>query len=162
MPKTISFHNGTTWSRGHNIRDERYVNNQEHIDLSLTEHNLILRDVPVRQAYEDIFGEAVKEYNSRQKRADRRIDNYYNKIKADKRKHLVYECIVQIGDKGDTGNTAENEKETLKRFAEDWDGRNPNLNLIGAYIHADESDRTVHMHLDYIPVARCTRAYAYT
>ena len=157
MPKTISFHNGTTWSRGHNIRDERYVSKQEHIDLSLTENNLILRDVPVRQAYEDIFGEAVKEYNSRQKRADRRIDNYYDKIKADKRKHLVYECIVQIGDKDDTGNTAENEKEALKRFAEDWDRRNPNLKLIGAYIHADEPDGTVHMHLDYIPVAQCTR-----
>lgn len=157
MPKTISFHNGTTWSRGHNIRDERYVSKQEHIDLSLTEHNLTLRDVPVRQAYENIFGEAVKEYNSRQKRADRRIENYYDKIKADKRKHIVYECIVQIGDKNDTGNTAENEKEALRLFAEDWERRNPNLKLIGAYIHADEPDGTVHMHLDYIPVAKCTR-----
>lgn len=157
MPKTISFHNGTVWSRGHNIRDKRYVSNQEHIDPTLSNQNIILCDVPVRQAYEDIFGKAVKEYNSLQKRADRRIDDYYNKIKFDKRKHPVYECIVQIGDRNDTGNTAEPEKEALKRFVETWNERNPNLHLIGAYIHADEPDGTVHMHLDYIPVAECNR-----
>lgn len=157
MPKTISFHNGTVWSRGHNIRDKRYVSNQEHIDPTLSNQNIILCDVPVRQAYEDIFGKSAKEYNSRQKRADRRIDDYYNKIKSDKRKHPVYECIVQIGDRNDTGNTAEPEKEALKRFVENWNERNPNLHLIGAYIHADEPDGTVHMHLDYIPVAECNR-----
>lgn len=119
MQKTISFHNGTTWSRGHNICDERYVSKQEHIDPALSNQNIILCDVPVRQAYEDIFGEAVKEYNSRQKRADRRIADYYDKIKSDKRKHLVYECIIQIGDRDDTGNIAETEKEALRRFAED-------------------------------------------
>ena len=53
-------------------------------------------NIPVRKAYEDIFGEAVKEYNQKQKRADRRITDYYNKIAADKKKHTSYECIVQI------------------------------------------------------------------
>ena len=157
MPKTISFHNGTTWSRGHNIRDERYTSKQEHIDSSLSEQNVTLRDIPVRQAYEELFGSAVEEYNARQKRADRRITDYYEKIKQDKRKHPVYECIVQIGDKSDTGNSAELEKQALIRFAEEWSKRNPNLYLIGAYIHCDEPDGTVHMHLDYIPVAHCTR-----
>ena len=55
--------------------------------------------------------------------------------------------------KEDTCNTAENEKEVLKRFAEDWDRCNLNLKIIGAYIHVDEPDGTVHMYLDYIPVA---------
>ncbi|MDE6036365.1 MAG: plasmid recombination protein [Ruminococcus sp.] len=157
MPKTISFHNGTSWSRGHNIRDERYTSNQEHIDKSLSKQNVIIRDVPVRQAYEEIFGQAVQEYNSRQKRKDRKIDCYYDKIKQDKRKHPVYECIVQIGDKNDTGNSAELEKQALIRFAEEWEERNPNLYLIGAYIHADEPNGTVHLHCDYIPVAECSR-----
>ena len=157
MPKTISFHNGTTWSRGHNIRDERYTSKQEHIDSSLTEQNVIVRDIPVRQAYAEIFDKSVEEYNAKQKRSDRKIDCYYDKIKADKRKHLVYECIVQIGDRDDTGHTAEPEKQALKKFAEEWDKRNPNLRLIGAYIHCDEPDGTVHMHMDYIPVAECTR-----
>ena len=157
MPKTISFHNGTAWSRGHNVRDERYTSKQEHIDPTLTSNNVTLRDVPVRQAYDEIFGSAVAEYNEKQKRADRRITDYYDKIKQDKRKHPVYECIVQIGDRSDTGHTAELEKQALQRFAEEWDKRNPNLRLIGAYIHCDEPDGTVHMHLDYIPVAECTR-----
>lgn len=157
MPKTISFHNGTVWSRGHNARDERYTKKQEHIDPTLSSQNVILRDTPVRQAYKDIFGWAVEEYNSRQKRADRRINDYYEKIKTDKRKHPVYECIVQIGDKNDTGNSAELEKQALIKFAEEWDTRNPNLRLIGAYVHCDEPDGTVHMHLDYIPVAECSK-----
>lgn len=157
MPKTISFHNGTVWSRGHNIRDERYVGKQEHIDKTLTEQNVTIRDVPVRQAYAKIFGKAVEEYNAKQKRSDRRIMDYYDKIKHDKRKHPVYECIVQIGDRFDTGHIAKLEKQALQRFAEEWDKRNPNLRLIGAYIHCDESDGTVHMHVDYIPVAECTR-----
>ena len=157
MPKTICFHNGTVWSRGHNIRDERYVGKQEHIDKTLTEQNVTIRDVPVRQAYAEIFGKAVEEYNAKQKRSDRRIMDYYDKIKHDKRKHPVYECIVQIGDRFDTGHIAKLEKQALQRFAEEWDKRNPNLRLIGAYIHCDESDGTVHMHVDYIPVAECTR-----
>lgn len=155
--KTISFHNGTSWSRGHNIRDERYTDKQEHIDKSLSEQNIIVRDVPIRQAYSEIFGQAVKEYNAKQKRTDRCIDNYYNKIKQDKRKYPVYECIVQIGDRSDTGIFAKLEKQALIKFSEEWDKRNPNLRLIGAYIHADEPNGTVHAHIDYIPVAECTR-----
>ena len=157
MPKTISFHNGSAWSRGHNIRDERYTNKQEHIDPTLTVNNVTLRDVPVRQAYDEIFSSAVAEYNEKQKRADRRIDSYYDKIKADKKKNPVYEVIVQIGDKSDTGNSAVAERQALERFAQEWEQRNPNLRLIGAYIHADEPDGTVHAHLDYIPVAECSR-----
>lgn len=157
MPKTVSFHNGTSWSRGHNVRDKRFVKEQHHIDTSLSDNNIILVDELVRKAYDRIFGEAAAEYNSKQKRSDRRIDNYYNKIRQDKRKHIVYECIIQIGDKDDTGNNAPLEKEALIRFVEDWERRNPNLKLIGAYIHADEPDGTLHLHIDYIPVAECTR-----
>lgn len=157
MPKTISFHNGTSWSRGHNARDKRYTSKQEHIDPELSKNNVTMRDVSARDAYREIFGEAVEEYNARQKRSDRKIDNYYDKIKADKRKHTVYEAIVQIGDSKDTGNNAKQETLALERFITEWDKRNPNLHLIGAYIHADEPNGTVHAHLDYIPVAECTR-----
>ena len=157
MPKTISFHNGSEWSRGHNIRDERYTSRQEHIDSSLSANNIVICDVPVRQAYDKIFGQAVQDYNDQQTRKDRRIDCYYDKIKHDKRKHPVYECIVQIGDKDDTGNSAELEKQALIIFAQTWKERNPNLYLIGAYIHCDEPDGTVHLHCDYIPVAECSK-----
>lgn len=77
MPKTISFHNGSEWSRGHNVRDKRFVKEQAHIDKSLSENNIILVDEFVRKAYDRIFGEAVAKYNSKQQRSDRRIENYY-------------------------------------------------------------------------------------
>lgn len=157
MAKTISLHNGTEWSRGHNIRDERFTKEQYHIDPELTCNNVVIVDKPVRQAYQELFGKSAEEYNARQQRSDRKIDDYYRKIKNDKRKHLVYELIVQIGDRKDTGNEAEAEREALLRYAETWSERNPNLSLIGAYIHADEPNGTVHMHIDYIPVAHCDR-----
>lgn len=153
MSKTISFHNGSNWSIGHNVRDERFVKDQDHIDKSLSENNLTLVSIPIRKAYADIFGEAVKEYNQKQKRADRRISDYYEKIAADKKKHTSYECIVQIGNRLSTGYEAEQEKAALKRFADEWADRNPNLKLFGAYVHSDEINGTVHLHCDYIPVA---------
>lgn len=157
MSKTISFHNGKVFSRGHNIRDDRFVYTQEHIDRTLSEKNVILYDVPLRQAYDEIFRESVEEYNSKQKMKSRRIDSYYDKIKSEKQKNVAYECIVQIGDKDDTGNTAQQEREALLKYAYTWNDRNPNLRLVGAYLHADEPNGTVHLHMDYIPVAQCTR-----
>jgi len=157
MPKTISFHCGSTWSRGHNVRDERYTSKQKHIDPTLSANNMTIFDTPIRQAYRDIFGTALEEYNAKQHRSDRHIDDYYLKIKQDKRKHAVYECIVQIGDKDDTGNAAEQEKAVLLDYAEQWEKNNPRLKLVGAYIHADEPNGTVHMHVDFIPVAECSR-----
>lgn len=155
-PKTITFHAGSKFSRGHNIRDPRYTDEQKHIDRSLSVNNEVICDEPVREAYQRIFGEAQDEYNARQRRADRRIDDYYIKVRDSKVQHPVYEVLVQIGDKDDTGNAATEEKAVLREFAQTWNERNPNLHMIGAYIHADEPNGTVHMHLDYIPVADCT------
>ncbi|MGN0487998.1 MAG: plasmid recombination protein [Ruminococcus sp.] len=84
-----------------------------------------------------------KEYNDQQTRKDRKINCYYNKIKHDKRKHPVYEYIVQIGNRNDTSNNAELEKQALIRYAQTWAERNPNLHLISAYIHCDKPDGTV-------------------
>ena len=40
----------------------------------------------------------------------------------------------------------------MKEFVETWQKRNPNLELIGAYYHADEQGEP-HVHIDYVPVA---------
>ena len=154
-PKTITFNAGAQYSRGHNIRDPRYTDEQKHIDKSLSINNEVICDEPVREAYHRLFDAALQEYNDKQRRSDRRIDDYYVKIRDSKVQHPVYEVIVQIGDKDDTGNAAVEEKAVLREFAQTWSERNPNLHMIGAYIHADEPNGTVHMHLDYIPVADC-------
>lgn len=46
----------------------------------------------------------------------------------------------------------EKAKECLVEYARTFEARNPNLKLIGAYVHMDEA--SPHLHVDYIPVAR--------
>lgn len=153
MGKTISTHNGSVANRDHNIRNPYATDKQEHIEKSLQGNNEILHDEKPREAYERIFGKALADYNAKQTREDRKIKSYYNHINADEKKHAVYEMIVQIGDRKDTGINAPEERACLKEFYEGWKERNPNLECIGAYIHADEKDGTLHMHVDYVPVA---------
>lgn len=148
MAYTISTHNGSRYVRAHNIRDRRLTNKEQHIDPDGVYE--IWRDEKVRDAYERIFGDAVREYNARQKREDRKIDDYYNLIKGHDKKHVVYEMIISIGNL-DYEPDPEVGKKIMREFYENWEKRNPSLDLIGAYYHADESG-VPHVHLDYIPV----------
>lgn len=153
MAKTISTHNGSAANREHNVRNPRATDKQEHIDKSLKGRNEILHDEKPREAYRRIFGKALDEYNAKQSREERKIRDYFAHVEKDSKKHTVYEMIVQIGDRHDTGIDAPVERECLKEFYSGWKGRNPHLECIGAYLHADEADGTVHLHIDYVPVA---------
>lgn len=156
MSKSITFHHGTTISRGHNLRNANSIKNQKHIDKDRIKDNLIFVDKDIKEVYKELFSESVAEYNAKQKRSDRKIDDYYEKIKEDKKKNVCYECIVQIGSESDTSYSSELEKQALIKYVQDWEERNPNLKLIGAYMHNDEA--TSHFHIDYIPVAyNCKR-----
>lgn len=63
----------------------------------------------LQSAYEEIFGQAVAEYNAKQKRSDRKIDDYLAKIKnSGNKEKQFYETLVQIGKKDDTGVLDEN------------------------------------------------------
>lgn len=153
MPVTISTHNGTAVAREHNIRNEKVVSKEKHINPNGIHETWI--DEPIRQAYERLFGESVRNYNNKQTRADRKINSYYNTICKDKKKHPVYEMIIGVYGKSENGSpicSAEQGKAIMQKFVEDWSRRNPNLELIGAYYHADE-DGEPHVHLDYVPVA---------
>lgn len=152
--KTITTHNGCMAHRAHNIRNPKATGKQEHIDKLLSHMNETLVDEEPRAAYKRIFGAALDEYNAKQIRPERRIKDYYNHICADEKKHPVYEMIVQVGDRYDTGIDAPTERAIIKEFIAGWSVRNPSLELIGVYIHADETNGTLHAHLDYIPVAR--------
>lgn len=46
----------------------------------------------------DIFQEAVDKYNEKQKRNDRKIDDYYDKIHKDDNTHEQRELVVAIGE----------------------------------------------------------------
>lgn len=154
MGVTISTHNGSAVSREHNVRNPKVVSKEPHIDMNGSHETWI--DEPVRRAYERLFGAAVEDYNSKQARPERRIKSYYNDVCKDSKKHPVYEMIIGIYGKNEDGSpicSAEQGKEIMRQFVENWKERNPNLELIGAYFHADEPGAEPHVHLDYIPVA---------
>jgi hypothetical protein len=126
----------------------------DNIDVSKSHENITLVDKDIREAYREIFGEALEKYNGKQKRADRKIEDYCDHIKKSKNgEKLFYEDVVQWGKKEDFQNpqTRERAKEALVKYVEGFEERNPNLKLIGAYIHMDEA--SPHLHLDYVPVA---------
>lgn len=126
----------------------------DHIDQSRTYENVTLVDIPIKQAYDELFGEALAAYNAKQKRADRKIASYYEHVKGLKTgEKLFYEDVVQWGSKDDFTNekTRQTAKKCLIEYVNGFEKRNPNIKLIGAYIHMDEA--SPHLHLDYIPVA---------
>lgn len=145
---TISTHNGSAVSYDHNIRNRRITDKEKHIDPDGWHETW--KDERPRDAYKHLFGDALKEYNSRQ-RDDRKIRDYYTHISRDKKKHPVYEMLVQVGSK-DNPVDDKTVHAILKEFVEGWQRRNPNLYMCGAYFHADEEGGP-HVHLDYIPVA---------
>lgn len=154
MGVTISTHNGSAVAREHNIRNPKVVSKEPHIDMNGSHEVWI--DEPVRKAYDRLFGESVEAYNAKQARPERQIKSYYNDICKDSKKHPVYEMIIGIYGKNEDGSlkcSAEQGKEIMRKFVEEWQERNPNLELIGAYFHADEPGADPHVHLDYIPVA---------
>ena len=142
-------------SIGHNTR--RFI--ADNVDASRTKNNITLIHEDIKQAYHKLFDKALKEYNAKQKRKDRQIKSYYDKISRSKQEKLFYEVIVQIGNRDDTGvgsSSAEVATWVLKDYVKKFQLRNPQLYVIGAYIHLDEE--TPHLHLNFIPwVSGCKR-----
>lgn len=143
-------------SQLHNRREYEKIGKPipDNIDSSKTAENITLVDRDIKEAYREIFGEALDKYNAKQKRVDRKIEDYCDHIKKSKNgEKLFYEDVVQWGSKDDFQNpqTRERAKEALVKYVEGFEERNPNLKLIGAYIHMDEA--SPHLHLDYVPVA---------
>ena len=144
---TIATHMGNQVAREHNKRNRKVTDKECHIRKN--GDYAIWADCDPKVAYDKIFGKAVSEYNARQKRSDRKIENYYKSVCKDYRKHPVYECIVGVYPKNGT-LSREEQKIILNEYARGWKKANPNLCLIGCYYHADEAGEP-HIHLDYIP-----------
>lgn len=106
----------------------------------------------IKQVYHELFDEALERYNAKQKRSDRKIDDYYEKIRQGKQEKLFHEVIFQIGNKDDMNvKSAEGQlaKEILIEFMQDFQSRNPNLHVFSAHLHMDEE--TPHIHIDFVP-----------
>ena len=94
---TISFHTDITTSISHNNRINIYGNKD--INLDKLKENIYYIQKDIKDLYRDEFGDAVNEYNSKQKRTDRKINNYYKKILNDKKTQHQRELIIAIGSK---------------------------------------------------------------
>ena len=84
MSVTISTHNGSAVAREHNIRNPKVVSKEPHIQPDGKFE--IWHDEKPQVAYQRIFGQALEEYNNKQKRTDRKIQDYYRHICNDKKK----------------------------------------------------------------------------
>lgn len=145
---TIATHNGSKVMQAHNIRAKSCVEKEPHINPNGVYE--VWHHETIKDAYERIFSDAVERYNEKQKRADRKINNYLAEVRADERRHDAYEMIIGVYGDNVSDKNAHN---IMREYVDSWRKRNPNLELIGAYYHADEQGKNPHVHIDYIPVA---------
>ncbi|PEI90589.1 mobilization protein [Bacillus pseudomycoides] len=147
MLGSISFNQSHQSSLSHNNREN--IHGNPGIDPARLHENIYFVQKDIRSVYKDVFQEAVDKYNEKQKRNDRKIDNYYDKIHKDDKTHEQRELVVAIGEGKDDPKYREAKKEALKRYAEAFQERNPNLVVYNMVLHDDEANP--HLHINYVP-----------
>ena len=147
MKRTISFMTGKG-SVNHNSRKFHAKNT----DPERSYLNVKYCNENVKDVYHELFDEALARYNEKQTRSDRRIDDYYEKIRSGKQEKPFHEIILQIGDKDNMGAKTENGQlaaKVLDKYMQDFQQRNPTLRVFSAYLHMDEA--SPHLHIDFVP-----------
>ena len=135
----------------HNNRDI-YAKN---VDRERTCNNVTFVRETLEEAYEKLFGDEVRRYNIGKKPC-RQINDYLEHIRNSKNgEKPFYEVIFQVGNMYDCAvgtKSGEMAKEILIEYMEKFSERNPNIYAFNAVLHMDE--KTPHIHLNYIPIAR--------
>lgn len=147
MLGSISFNQSHQSSLSHNNREN--IHGNPGIDPARLDQNIYFIKKDIRSVYEDVFQEAVDKYNEKQKRNDRKIKDYYDKIRKDTKTHEQRELVVAIGEGKDDSKYREAKKEALKQYAEAFQERNPNLVVYNMVLHDDEANP--HLHINYVP-----------
>lgn len=135
-------------SVNHNSRKFR----AENVDGERTHLNVDYCNENIKKVYHELFDEALKRHNEKQTRADRRIENYYEKIRNSKQEKPFHELILQIGDKENMSAESENgelARQVLDEYYRGFQERNPQLRVFSAHLHMDEA--TPHLHIDFVP-----------
>lgn len=147
LKRSISIAKGKG-SIGHNSRDFK----AENIDPTRIHLNTCFIKEDIKEVYHKLFDTALENYNAKQKRNDRKIPDYYEKIRTSKQEKLFYEIVVQVGNFEDMSATDEIGKiaeEILHKYMAHFQQRNPTLYVFSAHLHMDEA--TPHLHIDFIP-----------
>ncbi len=133
----------------HNYR--KYDNNQKLIEI-VKGTSSPLDDV--KELYLSEFEDARLEYNSKQSRPSRMINNYFENVSNNVKKDLACEIIIELGDKEYWDTKDENFKkkmsEVYKRQVNDLELLVPNFKVASAIIHFDET--SPHLHIVGVPI----------
>ena len=124
----------------------------ENVDAERSHLNVDYCNENIKKVYHKLFDEALQRYNEKQTRTDRRIADYYEKIRNSKQEKPFHELILQIGDKENMGAGSENgqlARQILDEYYHGFQERNTNLYVFSAHIHMDEA--TPHLHIDFVP-----------
>lgn len=124
----------------------------QNVDKERTKSNITYYSEDIKTVYHKLFDDALKKYNEKQKRKDRMINDYYEKIRTSKQEKPFYEIIVQIGDKNNMSAVSDDgqiAKDILDNYMKGFQQRNPHLYVFSAHIHMDEA--TPHLHIDFVP-----------
>ena len=133
----------------HNYR--KYDNNQELIEI-VRGTSSPLNDV--KELYLNEFEESRLEYNSKQSRPSRMINNYFENVSNNEKKDLACEIILELGDKEYWDTKDKNFKkkmsEVYKEQVDDLELLVPNFKIASAIIHFDET--SPHLHIVGVPI----------
>ncbi len=133
----------------HNYR--KYDNKQDEI-VVIKGTTSLYNDV--LHFYKNKFEKARLEYNNKQTRDDRKIDDYFKKISNNSKSDLAVQIIIELGDKKfwDTKSMTYKHKMTnvFIKQVDDLELLLPNFKICSAIIHYDET--SPHLHIVGVPI----------
>lgn len=128
----------------------------KHIKREKSKYNIQIFKRDIKDVYHELFDDALNAYNAKQKRKDRKIDDYYKHVQKSKNLDLQREFIVAVGNKADWEKLSFEEKqevgEALARYVRDFNERHDNMTIYNAIVHLDESGAP-HAHFNVVPTA---------
>lgn len=143
----------------HNLRKYRSKEYDRENIVLLFGSTKLMRDV--KKVYQDTFSESLEQYNQKQTRADRRIDDYFEHLSG-KNQDMAVEIIFQCGDKDyweDVFMETDKEKQNKENICKVYDTlleqiqkEMPDFKVANAVVHFDEA--SPHMHVVGVPVGR--------
>lgn len=108
----------------------------------------------VKEFYKTEFEEARLEYNNKQSRPSRMINDYFEHVSNDEKKDLACEIIIELGNKEfwDEKNIEEKKKmvEVYNEQVLELERLVPEFKITNAVVHLDET--SPHMHIVGVPV----------
>lgn len=133
----------------HNLRD--YDQNVEDIEVVYGTNDLYQ---DVKNVYLQEFQEAQIEYDNKQTRTDRKIENYFTHISKDSKHDLACELIIELGDMNFWNDKTMEYKKQMTEVYKDQIYKLmevvPAFKVANAVVHYDET--SPHMHLVGVPV----------